>query len=352
MFDGNGNQKLIWAMAAVFVGGSIWLSVSWNRSSVKALRTQDVVEYQMPRPKAFRKGFDMSDRNLRVKMIAGEKRETTVAAVPPAAIPPGTTPAKDKKADAKKKTKTAQNKNQRRNQMRVAVVDTDLMMGMSGLEERRSQETRQNYYNNQMIQKKQETAKKEENQLTAAQWREVLNANPSFAKASEFRAAMMSGSISQGAYYKIVEELLISSAEGKTSVAIYLLNQDGSVQAFEMLIKNQTTVTQSQQSAVKALIENFSQTTRFGTLARALSSANADVAREAARLLDVALTTFNNNSSSGNVDPRGSRGSASNSSTSPASFAVFVMPLTQVSKSSSPIASEAAELLQRIQALI
>lgn len=350
MFDGNGNQKLIWAMAAVFVGGSIWLSVSWNRSSVNALRTQDVVEYQMPRPKAFRKGFDMSDRNLRVKTIHAEKRNTTVAAVPPAAIPAGTTPAKDKKADAKKKAKVAQNKNQRRNQMRVAVVDTDMMMGMSGLEDQgRSQERQQNYYNNQTVQNQQETAKKEETQLTAAQWREILNANPSFAKASEFRAAMMAGNISQGAYYKIVEELLVNTAEEKVSVAIYLLNQDASLPAFEMLVKNQNTVRQSQQSAVKALIENFSQTTRFGTLARALSSANADVAREAARLLDTALTAFNTNSSSS--DPRGSRGSAS-SSTSPASFAVFVMPLTQVSKSTSPIASEAAELLQRIQALI
>lgn len=352
MFDGNGNQKLIWAMAAVFVGGSIWLSVSWNRSSVNALRTQDVVEYQMPRPKAFRKGFDMSDRALRVKTIRGEKRDATVAAVPPAAIPPGTTPTKDKKADAKKKAKVAQNKNQRRNQMRVAVVDTDMMMGMSGLEDhRRSQDMQQNYYNNQTTRNTQETAKKEENQLTASQWREVLNANPSFAKASEFRAAMMAGSISQGAYYKIVEELLVNSAEEKVSVAIYLLNQDGSFQAFEMLVKNQNSVRQSQQAAVKALIENFSQTTRFATLARAISSTNADVAREAARLLDVALTAFNN-SSSGSVDPRGSRGSASNSSTSPANFAVFVMPLTQASAGSSPIASEAAELLQRIQALI
>ena len=335
-------------MAAVFIGGTIWLSISWNRSSVNALRTQDVVEYQMPRPQAYRKGFDMSGRQVQTKVISPEKRVASAAAIP--AVPvPAAVAAKDKKANAKKAAKTAQNKNIRKNKLRVAMVDTDLNMGMSALEDKAGSKKQQNQYvAYQEKQPIQDTNTKEEKKLSAAQWREILNSKPSFSKASEFRAAMMAGHISAGAYYKIVEELLLNAADEKSAVAVFLLNQDGSIQAFEMLVKHQNDVRESQRAAVKAMIENFSQSTRFGTLARALSNSNADVAREATRLIGVALTALNEAPAA--VDPRGSRGSAN--TVTPASFAIFVMPLTQAANNGSPIASEAADLLQRIQALI
>lgn len=354
-------NKAVWFFAIVAVAAlaSYRFSKKWDLNDPNMRPSALNVDYEMPRPKAYSKALDLSDREINRNVKYPESNTNTVNNIPQSPnqnVAANAKKAEDaKKAEADKKRKAQQaaaakkREQERRARMQVNQVDTSRKSGMNPNRVAdldggefvgaapvaplaQVQNTEDPFENN--------------NKLSAAQWRALMMGQPSNENISDFIAAYRKGEVTSMDFYAIVNELLLSTRSEQSSVALILLNGDPSPQAFEMLVTQQDAVTAEVRLSMQSLLNTYSNTNRFSVLSRLLNHTNPEVSVEAARLLDHALTQVVLSQ-----DPREIRGLAS--APRPQDFQVFMASLQQIlNMPDHPLFADAQGFLERIQTLL
>jgi hypothetical protein len=335
---------------------SCWqLNQSWKNSEILAARPLALeVSYEMPRPQAYSKALDLSQRSIsrNVQQPQATNRvvnTTAIATAPNKGLPAAqnvakkTDDKKKKEADKKKQAEAAKKKK----------FNVMIYSKRSAADKKFERVADAEPYLQSAVYKPaaQATPVRPEAQLakpkiTAAQWRNILFTDPSTKNVADFVSAYRRGELNANEFYLIVREMITNQDQEYQSAAIVVLNADNSSQGFEILVTLQAQVTEQTRAAMVSLVESYAQSGKFSALSRSLLSTIPEVAGEATRLLDIALENAITEE-----NPRELRGLASGAT--PQAFQIFVPALQRlIASPESPLSGAAQSLLEQIQALL
>ncbi len=182
----------------------------------------------------------------------------------------------------------------------------------------------------------------EKTKLSAGQWRSLLASQPSARNGSDFLSAFHAGDLDASDFYQITDELLSDSAPDREKLAIFILKQEDSAKTFSILVSHdQEKNPEPVKSQIKALIQSYTEASRFSALAKTLYSTDIQVVHRASELMAqvVAAEKVNTTSNRTNRSP----GSA------PVSIAQLQTALPALSRL---LKSDDQVLVQQAQALI
>lgn len=226
--------------------------------------------YEMPRGGESEDApFDLSLRDVRrerreLEALKMKEQAKAVALVAPsgAALVAGT--------GAKKSNTTVTAVTQMAAAGRVtiaAVSETDRfrMKSGSGIQNTANPNVGQIYYQQQVPAKQKSTTKdvEEEVVLTAAQWRSLLQTQPTNANISKFMIARSMGQIEEGSLIEIVRDLLKDSADDRRNAGLNILDQAASSKIFEFLISGKAELAFDLQLEMQKRTESYSTPERI-----------------------------------------------------------------------------------------
>jgi hypothetical protein len=353
MDSDNQNQYLFFGLVGLIVVSCWQLNRSWNSGEAQQARPQALeVSYDMPRPQAYSKPLDLSGREVkRTIEMPKTNREVNTAAIAISPNKVGMPMAQNltKKTSPNKK-KVAEKKQQLLQRRKLVIVSNTAAKkrekGLSRPPESQAQ-VQQAPFTPQVAEQAPEVETvPEKGKISAAQWKAFLFREPTSKNVNDFVTAFRRGDLNSDDFYKIVRDLLSNQDQELQSAALIVLTSDNSPQGFEMLVTLQGNVTEQTRSAMASLVEAYAQTTRFSALSRSLLSPIPEVAIEATRLLDLALSNAIEEE-----NPRELRGLASGAT--PRSFQVFIPALQRlIATPESPLSGQAQALLEQIQSLL
>lgn len=335
-------------------------AIRWGVQREAWTPTSASFSYEMPRPQNYEPGFDLSDREV-------EHDFTKLPGLPAMKVAADKAKAKvdPKKADADKKAvaakKAAQAKSRaaalaaakRRldvktvNTARAATLTANFIPGS---------DSQTAFYGDSGIAagdnttSPNDTTKKEEDeeQLTASQWRSLLQSSPSAENIAKFIKAKQEGKIDSASYYQIVHELLVDSALDRRRAALAILDQDISAKTFEFLVTSLASAPSDAKAQIQKALASYAQPSKMALLVRVLaSSKDAAVLQTAAAQLATAFSDFKKVYTSSENQNRRLAGGFSLQQ-----FLAMVAPLKRLAESgSSPVASQMSQLVSEIEAL-
>lgn len=315
--------------------------------------------YEMPRPQNYEPGFDLSDREVerdftKLPGLPAMKKATEKAK---AKVDPKKAEA-DKKAVAAKKAAEAKARAAAlaaaKRRLQVKTVNTarastltanfipgsNSQTGMYGDSGIAGTDTTANPADN----KKED----EDEQLTASQWRSLLQSSPSAENIAKFIKAKHEGKIDSTTYYQIVHELLVDSASDRRRAALAILDQDISAKTFEFLVTSLASAPSDAKAQIQKALASYAQPSKMALLIRVLSSSkDAAVLQTAATQLSTAFSDFKKVYTSSENQNRRLAGGFSLQQ-----FLAMVSPLKRLAEGgSSPVASQMSQLVSEIEAL-
>lgn len=133
-----------------------------------------------------------------------------------------------------------------------------------------------------------EKAKKE---LLAAQekeaqfWRETLQNQPTAENALLMVQALKDEKISLNQYYKIIEEMIASKSTEHEKVGLYLIYNQSSTNAFQMVAVNLNSITAGNKQTARNYLDSYNETQKLTLLPTLLGSTNKIIKTEALTVL-------------------------------------------------------------------
>lgn len=275
-FEDNKLEFGIGALAVVLIAG-LFHAFSGFGSHPHAEAQE--ISYEMPRPKSDLVGeFSLGDREIERREIllkkqaeAEEKKkaeEVKAKAVAKAAVEAA------KKAAVQKSPQT-----------KINVVQRD-DKHMTQDQRLSAPTTVNSAFNNQA---RQTAATQDGNTdkkatLTPGQWLALLISAPTQDNMSKLVEALHSGEISDDGFYGIVDHMLKSNNAKEQTVAFFGLSQDMDIQSFDFMVKEESSLTSSQQTVTEQYLNSFASVNR-GALAAAVQSSDLTVALKAAQVV-------------------------------------------------------------------
>jgi hypothetical protein len=333
-----------------------------------------IFSYEMPRPKNFEPPFDLSDAEV-------IRRYQTLPALPAKSAAPIPVKAKvdpkkaaaDKAAAAKKEAaqKAAAAKAAaaaRKKNVSVEVVDTQVAPTLT-VETIADVQTAPATAYVGSIETAQSPAaadedaaedKEEDLNLSAAQWRSLLQTNPTAQNVSKFIRAKQSGKLDSNTYYQIVHELLVDSAEDRRKAALAILDADVSAPTFVFMVTQLQQAPAEAQTALKSRIDSYSDAAKIFVLARVMNSSSETAVLEAATSRVAAALAIFKNSTMNTAQGHSSQTNGTKTVRAMAGagltvqhFASFIPSLQRLSKNADgTVSSRASQLLTDIQNLL
>lgn len=334
--------------------------------------------YQMPRVEAVEAPFDLSGRLVERKLIGALVSEKAGLGASPKAAPVGAskpsvkanakkailTPAQAKAMAAKKnaeaakaklvaKAKAQNEERRRRFQMQVlqerekakfqAEADaagewTPVTAGYSGgfeaapaTPDKASDDS----------QKKED----EDLNLSAAQWRTLLQVSPTAANVAKLVKAFGKGKIDATAFYEITKELLMDSAADRRKAGLMLVSSVASVATYEFMVLHQAELGPEAQAEVKKEIAKYSQPSYLTLTSRVIAtSKESAVLSSALGNLASAIETYKKQPAPGTIS---GQGGAKGPMVTVSALSQFLNGLNSVGLSEDPLLAEQAKNLTR-----
>ncbi|NUN04392.1 MAG: hypothetical protein HUU57_01405 [Bdellovibrio sp.] len=311
---------------------------------------QEII-YEMPRPKnSFLAAlFSLGDREISrtyknpfVKKKADDKKAAEVAKATPAksVAAKKTEPKKIAKKDdknAKKKVEVAV----------VGGVDEKKWSAEAELSGGSFGGTGQVAYNETGANNKNPTTLQDKNDMSGAQWRALLAAQPTKENVAKLLQAYEAKDIDDQAFYTIVTDLYRNNKSEVQLLGLAAVRAVYNVKSFSLTAEYYDQLAKDVQPQAHAYLLTYAVTPRLPILAAALKSSNSNVVEAA---MEVVLLGHKNAMSGVNLntDPRNARGDVQTNSVS--GYAKFIPIFQQLALSSDPaIAGLANTALSQIQ---
>lgn len=339
----------VWALLLVMGFSFYWVAKSWNSGRVIVSAEES---YEMIRPKNFEPQYDLSGRKIvrslerqRIASLGGPE-----ALRKPLAQKPPTAPAK--KTDPKK---TAQKTAPKKATLTTRVIPADNKK-MSASPD--SSNSAQAYYgNNSYAPQNQETAKtntekKDDDKISAAQWREILLTRPTVENADKLLAAYKSNQIDSASFYAIADELLSNADKNRQQAGLQLVSKEFAPESFSLMAKHYSDsgTPSDLKASLNSAIQNYGQSGRIAILAKVLTSGDEATIEVATDVIAAAVSVQGNSQTQG--DRGGIRSPGSASQIDKTTWLGFLSPLENLTSSSNAgLAERAQSLLESIQAL-
>jgi hypothetical protein len=288
----SGIQRTFSVLGLVAIMGYAFFSFMKMGSESQPTDSPLSIDYSMIRPADNRSQFDLSGRVIHrnIKGLVGQTRGPLPQSIEDAKK---AAELKKGKVDPKAKKATAQKKNSKK--FVTNVVDTSRRsQGLSA-----SDRVAEALYLNQKRQVISEPIanaenapqeeKKEPEKLTPEQWKVLLFAAPTQAKANEFIKASRAREISPEAYLEITESLIRDASVERQNVGIYILNNDYTESGFTLAHALSLELAEPVKAKLKAVVAGFGKPVKFSALSRVIMSTDAEIAGEGLRILQAAL---------------------------------------------------------------
>ena len=347
---------MVIGMAGLLLFLSYWARWNWGQQSWSPRSSS--FSYEMPRPQTLEPGFDLSDRRVErtFKSLPALAQPKVNAADVKKAVAQAAADQKRKAAataQAKARAQAAARaKSVRAKRHKVEVVDTSRAtsgMAMAGADE----QTYGGYSPGQIgntaagAPTAQDQQEDEDLNLSAGQWRSLLQSAPTQANVARFLKARQAGKIDETTYYQIVRELLIDSAADRQRAALMIVNADLNSRTYEFLVTALEQVPADVKPQVQRALDSYSQATRIGILARVLtSSRNNAVLVAATTQIATAFSEFRKS-----YQPSSNQGRRLAGAAGLGQFKSLVPALQRVSQGSGSAADQARQLMTDIQNL-
>ncbi len=331
-------------LGLVLMFGLRWVGQHWM-GHAEVLKASSY-SYEMPRPKSYVGGFDLSGREIDREVLSDEellakaaKSGKTLDAVKKAAA---------KKAIAKKTTAANAKSKLDKSKLTVSTTDTSRSFGSLTVEDA-------------TVQKSETTAaagsitagvaaapatpnNSDDQKKSAAEWMALLSNQPTAAVVAAFDAAHAQGDVSNADFYNIAFELLNSSSQQSQLVGAEVIQGDTSPAALLFLSAKYNQESVADQAILWKVMITFAQPTKFRGLGMALSSSDTNVIPLALKVLSIAVQAAQQGVGISSGSGRGVAGSVQ-----PQSLLQFETDLAQIAKAGGANGQTAQALLNQIQ---
>ncbi len=338
-------------MGLTLIFGLRWMSQHWFNGGSDVIRSSSY-SYEMPRPKSYTGGFDLSGREIDREVLSDE--EILAKATDPKAVE-----AAKKAMDAKKnvpmKPTMANQKQHKLDHAKLSVntTDTSRHSSMSTSEEESSYKKTTEISNGAIAQVSAPAVapannqnNQDQNKRTAAEWLSLLTTHSTMQLIGEFESAHAQGDVSDADFYSIAFQFFNSSSQQNQQTGTEILTNDNSQSGFLYISQQYAKASTTNQATLWTLMLTFAQSTKFTGLNRALSTNNSTVIPLALKVLAVAVQKAQQQVTSQGGVARGVAGTIQ-----PSALKLFLVDLSQIAKAGGSNASEAQSLLSQIQAL-
>lgn len=298
-----------------------------------------VYSYQMPRVESAEAPFDLSGRNVERKIIGAlEGSKAGLGATGSATA----TLAKDKNLKAKAKS-SKPNLTPAQAKALAAKKNADIVKAKNLAKAKALHEERRRRFQMQILQDKErarfqaemeaggdwnpmsvnfvggfegsapaqdagpgDSKKEEDETLSVAQWRALLQVSPSASNVSRLVKALGKGEVEVAAFYQIAKELLMDSAADRRKAGLLLLSSVATVASYEFMVLHQSEFSPEVQAELKQEIAKYSQPAYLSVTSRVLStSKESAVLSSALGNLTTAVEAYKKQPAPGTISGQG-----------------------------------------------
>jgi hypothetical protein len=114
---------------------------------------------------------------------------------------------------------------------------------------------------------------KADDDLSAAQWRSLLQSAPTAANVKRFVAAYNDGKVEATSFYQIVHELLSDSADDRRKGGLAILESTPSELTFEFMVTDASQFSTDVQTSLKTKVAEYSDAAKLGIVNQVLGTA-------------------------------------------------------------------------------
>jgi hypothetical protein len=325
---------------ALLIIGARWVSHHWMSS--QELVQEAGFSYEMPRPKSYAGGFDLSSREVERDILSdeeltkAEKDKKDKAALK--ALPKAST--KLNQAGVHKQAGLDQQK------LTVNIVDTRLQSQNTNSPTKSSVMPAMEAVPAAVAAADTSTAAADSTaaatdsgKKSAAEWLSTLSTAPTASLIAEFEQDHKSGSVNDATFYNVAFTLLTNSNQQQETTGSEILSGDTGSTGFVYLASEESKVSSTALSAIKTDMNTYATAAKLSGLNAGLNSGSAPVVTAALTILTTAVENSGLSTQSG----------AKTGAISASALQAFVGSLTALSKGNSTNATEAAQLLSQIQ---
>lgn len=330
------------ALVAVMVGGIY----SLFKAPQDPRKMDAEIVYEMPRPKHFSgSGFDLDGREIDRNYINpfNKKKADAKAQADAKAAQPAPAAAAAKKATAKKKTED------KKNGMEVNIVNNgpegSTLSPDSGSSSGRTSAPVQQSGPVQTAKSNETTTDKQK--TSAAEWKNLLESQPTSENLAKLIQAYMKGDVDQAAYSSIVVGLLNSDKADVQMLGLDAANYAFNVTVFSTVAKKYDSYTGEVKTQAHSYLLSYAAGTRLSILNAALKSSDSEVVLTAA---EIVLAGYNQAKNGGTGGTRPGRGEGTSSLTYYAQFVPVFQTLSQ--SNDADVASAAQSALNQLQTVV
>jgi hypothetical protein len=210
-----------------------------------------------------------------------------------------------------------------------------------------------NTVNNQDL-SAEEKAKKE---LLAAQekeaqfWRETLQNQPTAENALLMVQALKDEKISLNQYYKIIEEMIASKSAEHEKVGLYLIYNQSSTNAFQMVAVHINSITAGNKQTARNYLDSYNETQKLTLLPTLLGSTNKTIKTEALTVLKNGVDKAKQGVAPYQVNARNERALAADNSLSVERY-LNLIPLLKKISQEQEYATLTQQILNQLQTVV
>lgn len=192
-----------------------------------------------------------------------------------------------------------------------------------------------------------DSEKNEDESLSSAQWRTLLQKSPTAANVAKLAAAFGAKKIDANTFYQITKELLMDSATDRQKAGLMLISMTPSLGTYEFMVTQMNEMKPEVQTYLKKEVSKYSEPSKLGITSQVISSSKEPaVVASAMGNLTTALENYKKQPASGTIS---SQGGAKTPGITAASLTQFLSSLERLSQSEdAAIAAQAKSLSQSI----
>lgn len=202
-----------------------------------------------------------------------------------------------------------------------------------------------------------EDKEKEEKRLAQVKeakfWQDTLQSRPTADNALALVKALEEGKITSDQYYKIIEGLIASRSTEHEKVGLYLIYNQASSKAFQIVAQNINTMTDANKATAKGYLDSYNESSKLPFVNAALGSSDAKVKVIALTILKDGVSKIKQGANPYQTDGRHDRAVAASGPLTVERYSSFIASLKRlVAEGSQDYSSLAQEVLSQLETVV
>lgn len=211
-----------------------------------------------------------------------------------------------------------------------------------------------NQQNTTLNDKDKEKAEQQAAQEKEAQfWQDTLQKEPTAENALALAQALREEKINADQYFKIIERLLSSQSAEHEKIGLYLVYNQSSAKAFQMVAQNVSKMNEANKLTAKAYLESYNEPQKLSLLNSLLTSSNKSVKTEALNVIKSGVDKIKSGQNPYQISSRNQRAEAYTGQLSLDRYSALIPALQILAAEQGQVYTETAQqLLVQLQTVV